>query len=67
MHLVTFLPRGRFRNRDVSQFANQTLQDSAAEDQYKVRFLSDSKKHWQSRSLGALACFAVDLINIEPS
>jgi hypothetical protein len=45
----------------------RTLQDLPATDQYKVRFLSDSKKHWQSRSLGALACFAVDLIHIEPS
>jgi hypothetical protein len=43
------------------------LQDLPTDNQYKVRFLSDSKKHWQSRSLGALACFAVDLIHIETS
>lgn len=42
-----------------------TLHESPAEHQYKVRFVADEKKHWQSRSLGALACFAVDLIRIE--
>jgi hypothetical protein len=42
-----------------------TLQESPADAQYKVRFVADEKKHWQNRSLGALACFAVDLIRIE--
>lgn len=42
-----------------------TLQESPADAQYKVRFVADQKKHWQNRSLGALACFAVDLIRIE--
>jgi hypothetical protein len=41
------------------------LQEVAADSQYKVRFVHDEKKHWQSRSLGALACFAVDLIRVE--
>jgi hypothetical protein len=42
-----------------------TLQEAPTESQYRVRFVADEKKHWQSRSLGALACFAVDLIRIE--
>ena len=42
-----------------------SLQDTPAESQYNVRFVSDERKHWQSRSLGALACFAVDLIRLE--
>jgi hypothetical protein len=42
-----------------------TLQEAPADAQYKVRFVADEKKHWQNRSLGALACFAVDLIRIE--
>lgn len=33
--------------------------------QYKILFLSDPEKHWQRRSLGALSCFAVDLIRVE--
>jgi hypothetical protein len=41
------------------------LQDTPPESQYNVRFVSDERKHWQSRSLGALACFAVDLIRLE--
>jgi hypothetical protein len=32
---------------------------------YRIRFLSDSGKHWQRRSLTALSCFAVDLVEIE--
>lgn len=43
------------------------LRDAAPEAQYRVRFLSDAKKHWQSRSLTALKCFAVDLIQVEES
>jgi hypothetical protein len=42
-----------------------TLQESPADAQYRVRFIADEKKHWQSRSLGALACFGIDLIRIE--
>ena len=42
-----------------------TLQEAPQGSQYRVRFVSDEKKHWQNRSLGALACFAVDLIKIE--
>lgn len=41
------------------------LQDLPQEAQYRVKLISDSKKHWQERSLAALACFAVDLIQIE--
>jgi hypothetical protein len=33
--------------------------------QYKLTFLSDRRKHWQKRSLGALSCFAVGLIKVE--
>jgi hypothetical protein len=44
-----------------------SLQDSPADSQYKVRFIAAEQKHWQSRSLGALACFAVDLITVESS
>jgi hypothetical protein len=41
------------------------VQEVEAPRQYKVRFLSDGAKHWQRRSLGALTCFAVDLIRVE--
>ncbi len=41
------------------------LQDLDPIRQYRIRFLSDEQKHWQRRSLGALSCFAVDLIQIE--
>ena len=41
------------------------LQDLDPGHQYRIRFLSDEQKHWQRRSLGALSCFAVDLIDIE--
>jgi hypothetical protein len=43
------------------------VQDAPKENQYCLRFLSDSKKDWQSRSLKALACFAADLITVETS
>jgi hypothetical protein len=33
--------------------------------QYRIRFLSDAKKHWQRRSLAALSCFAIELVQIE--
>jgi hypothetical protein len=41
-----------------------TVQELPGPDQYKIEFLSDERRHWQRRSLGALACFAVDLITI---
>ena len=41
------------------------VQELEAAKQYTLRFLSDGTKHWQRRSLGALSCFAVDLIRIE--
>jgi len=42
-----------------------SLQDAPVDLQYKVRFLADEKKHWQRRSLDALAGFAMDLIHVE--
>jgi hypothetical protein len=42
-----------------------TVQELDPDRQYRIRILSDESKHWQRRSLGALACFAVDLIGIE--
>jgi hypothetical protein len=41
------------------------VQDLETQRQYRIRFLSDEQKHWQRRSLGALSCFAVDLIQVE--
>jgi len=41
------------------------LQELEANEQYKIRFLSDQRMLWQRRSLHALSCFAVDLITIE--
>jgi hypothetical protein len=41
------------------------IQDLEPNKQYKIRFLSDEHKHWQRRSLGALSCFAVDLIQVD--
>jgi hypothetical protein len=43
------------------------VQDVPPSGQYRMRFLSDTTKEWQGRSLTALACFAVDLIHIETS
>lgn len=43
------------------------LQDTPDDTRYRVRFVYDEHKHWQSRSLGALAGFAVDLIRLETS
>jgi hypothetical protein len=37
------------------------------ERQYKIRIVSDESKHWQRRSLTALACFAAELIRVEAS
>jgi hypothetical protein len=44
-----------------------SLQGAPPESQYRVRFVASDQKHWQSRSLSALACFAVDLITLESS
>lgn len=41
------------------------LLEQPEEQRYRIRFLSDSTKHWQHRSLRALSCFAVDLVTIE--
>jgi hypothetical protein len=41
------------------------LQNLDVDKQYRIRFLSDDSKHWQRRSLSALSCFAVDLVQIE--
>ena len=41
------------------------LLEQPAELRYQIRFLSDSTKHWQHRSLRALSCFATDLVSIE--
>jgi hypothetical protein len=32
---------------------------------YRIRFVSDGTKPWQRRNLGALSCFAVDLVRVE--
>lgn len=41
------------------------IQDLPSERQYRIRILSDPLRHWQRRSLGALRCFAVDLVRVE--
>jgi hypothetical protein len=41
------------------------VQELPAEAQYKIRFLSDPKMHWQRRSLHVLQCFAAELVTIE--
>ncbi len=41
------------------------VQDLPQAQQYHMVFRSDDSKHWQRRSLGALSCFAVDLIRVE--
>ena len=40
------------------------IQELEPAQQYKVRFLSNSKLHWQKRSLHSLRCFAVELITV---
>ena len=40
------------------------IQEMEADKQYKVRFLSNPKMHWQKRSLHSLRCFAVELITV---
>jgi len=41
------------------------VQDLNADKQYRIRFLSNPAMLWQRRSLHALKCFAIDLIQIE--
>lgn len=43
----------------------EQIQDLAPPKQYRLRFFSNDTKSWQRRSLGALSCFAVDLVSIE--
>ena len=40
------------------------VQELDVEKQYKVKFLSNPKMHWQKRSLHSLRCFAVELITV---
>jgi hypothetical protein len=40
------------------------IQELDPKEQYKVRFFSNSKMHWQKRSLHSLRCFAVELITV---
>jgi anti-sigma regulatory factor (Ser/Thr protein kinase) len=41
------------------------IKKAAPADRYRVRFLHDERKHWQARSLEALAAIAFDLIVVE--
>jgi hypothetical protein len=41
------------------------VQELEASKQYRIRILSDPKMLWQRRSLHALKCFAVNLIEVE--
>lgn len=43
----------------------ERIQDLEADSQYKLCFFSDDTKAWQRRSLGALSCFAIELVRIE--
>jgi hypothetical protein len=43
----------------------ERIQDLAPNEQYKLCFYSDETKAWQRRSLGALSCFAIELVRIE--
>jgi hypothetical protein len=40
------------------------VQLSQPTEQYKIRFVSDTTKYWQRRSLGALSAFASELVEI---
>jgi hypothetical protein len=42
----------------------QHLLDMPVERRYRIRFVSDPKRHWQARSLRALACFATELVEV---
>jgi hypothetical protein len=41
------------------------LKDIDPTRQYRIRFLSDARKHWQRPSLGALSSFAIDLVQVD--
>jgi hypothetical protein len=41
------------------------IQELEPAEHYRIRFFADESKPWQRRSLGALGCFAVDLVRIE--
>ena len=41
------------------------IQDLPPERRYRIRFHSNPHIRWQRRSLGALACFATDVVAIE--
>ncbi len=41
------------------------IQELEERKQYKVKFRSNPKMHWQKRSLHSLRCFAVELISVE--
>lgn len=43
----------------------EQIQELDADKQYRLRFLSDDTKAWQKRSLQALSCFAIELVQIE--
>lgn len=43
------------------------VSDAPPGSQYRIRFVADAKRHWQNRSLAALACFAEDLVEVETS
>jgi hypothetical protein len=43
----------------------EQIQELDGPKQYRIRFLSDGTKEWQRRSLGALTCFAMDLVHID--
>ena len=43
------------------------IQDMPTDSQYRLRFLASASTHWQRRSLHALRCFAVDLIDVVAS
>ena len=45
----------------------EQIKESPPDTQYKIRFLSNPKRHWQQRSLTALSCFAIDLVSIQTS
>jgi hypothetical protein len=42
-----------------------TVQEQPSESQYRIRLLSNPQLLWQRRSMHALKCFAVDLIDLE--
>jgi hypothetical protein len=41
------------------------VQETDSAKRYHVHFLSDTKKHWQKKSLNALSAFAIDLVKVE--